>query len=172
MIYLTSNHRYFGNHDDMGHSTRALCISGEDIGYNCHCMPGEFSNATEAPKLVTVPGLNGTFEEPVKYMWETFNRTILIAEDCITVDDKWVWRHDIATHHVCWVTLRLRKNATIHQVTIMLVPSKNVLFPGSNHLLTTGADDSTLWLLPQCPLMKGHQHWWFAGVYNLEKGHL
>ena len=35
----------------------------------------------------------------------------------------------------------LRKKATIHQVTTMLATSKNVLFPGHNHLLTTGADD-------------------------------
>ena len=31
----------------------------------------------------------------------------------------------------------------------MLATSKNVLFPGHNHLLTTGADDPTLWLLPE-----------------------
>ena len=40
------------------------------------------------------------------------------------------------------------QKATIHQVTTMLATSKNVLFPGHNHLLTTGADDPTLWLLP------------------------
>ena len=34
----------------------------------------------------------------------------------------------------------LRKKATIHRVTIMLATSKNVLFPGHNHLLTTGTD--------------------------------
>ena len=33
---------------------------------------------------------------------------------------------------------------TIHQVTIMLVTSKNALFPSHNHLLTTGADDNSL----------------------------
>ena len=33
---------------------------------------------------------------------------------------------------------------TIHQVTTMLATSKNVLSPGHNHLLTTGADDLTL----------------------------
>ena len=33
---------------------------------------------------------------------------------------------------------------TIHQVTTMLATSKNVLFPGHSHLLTTGADDLTL----------------------------
>ena len=36
------------------------------------------------------------------------------------------------------------KKATIHQVTTMLATSKNVLFPGHNHLLNTGADDRTL----------------------------
>ena len=36
------------------------------------------------------------------------------------------------------------KNATIHQVTTMLATSKNVLFPGLYHLLTTGTDDPTL----------------------------
>ena len=38
----------------------------------------------------------------------------------------------------------LRKKATIHQVPTMLATSKNVLFPGHNHLLTTGTDDLTL----------------------------
>ena len=36
------------------------------------------------------------------------------------------------------------KKATIHQVTKMLDASKNVLFPGHNHLLTTGAYDLAL----------------------------
>ena len=31
----------------------------------------------------------------------------------------------------------------------MLATSKNVLFPGHNHLLTTGTDDPTLWLSPE-----------------------
>ena len=35
----------------------------------------------------------------------------------------------------------LHKNATTHQVTTMLATSKNILFPGPNHLLTTGTDD-------------------------------
>ena len=37
-----------------------------------------------------------------------------------------------------------RIKPTIHQLTTMLSTSKNVLFPGHNHLLTTGADDLTL----------------------------
>ena len=36
-----------------------------------------------------------------------------------------------------------KNNITIHQVTTMLSASKIVLFPGHNHLLTTGADDNT-----------------------------
>ena len=32
----------------------------------------------------------------------------------------------------------------IHQLTTMLSTSKNVLFPGHNHLQTTGADDPSL----------------------------
>ena len=38
----------------------------------------------------------------------------------------------------------LRKKATVHQVTTMLATSKNILFPGHNHLLTTGTDDWAL----------------------------
>ena len=43
----------------------------------------------------------------------------------------------------------LCKKATIHQVTTMIAISKNVLNPGHNHLLITGTDDLTLWLLPK-----------------------
>ena len=39
-----------------------------------------------------------------------------------------------------------KKQTTIHQVTTMLATSKIVLFPGHNHLLTTGTNDPTLWL--------------------------
>ena len=52
--------------------------------------------------------------------------------------------------------MALRKKATINQVTAMLATSKNVLFPGYNHLLTTGTDDPTLWLWPE----RSHWNWW------------
>ena len=42
-----------------------------------------------------------------------------------------------------------KKTPTIQQLTTMLATSKNVLFPGYNHLLTTSADDPTLWLSPE-----------------------
>ena len=40
--------------------------------------------------------------------------------------------------------LSLCKKAAIHQETTMLATSKNVLFPGHNHLQTTNTDDPTL----------------------------
>ena len=39
------------------------------------------------------------------------------------------------------VLLLTEQKATIHQVTTMLATSKNVLFPGHNHLLTTSTKD-------------------------------
>ena len=62
----------------------------------------------------------------------------------------------------------LRKKGSIHQLTTMLSTSKNVLAPGHNHLLTTGADDLMLWLSPE---RQGHQPRWLAGGYDLELGH-
>ena len=52
----------------------------------------------------------------------------------------------------------------------MLSTSKNVLFPGHNHLLTTGADDPSLagaWVIMK---VSGGQHWWLAGGCDLEIG--
>ena len=46
---------------------------------------------------------------------------------------------------ICFLLLiTQRKKATIHQLTTMLFTSKNVIFPGHNHLLTPGADDPLL----------------------------
>ena len=52
----------------------------------------------------------------------------------------------------------------------MLATSKNVLFLGHKHLLTTGTDDPSLKLSPECQSV-GHQYWWLAGGYDLEVGH-
>ena len=57
-----------------------------------------------------------------------------------------------------------RKKDTIHQLTTMLSTAKNVLFPGHNHLLTTGAGTWVIFKL------SGHQHRWLAGDYDLEIG--
>ena len=53
----------------------------------------------------------------------------------------------------------------------MIATSEIVLFPGHNHLLTTGTDDPTLQLSPESQRVKGHQYWWLAGGYDLEIGH-
>ena len=42
------------------------------------------------------------------------------------------------------VHLQEKQQRSIHQVITMLDTSKNVLFQGHNHLLTTGLDDSSL----------------------------
>ena len=41
------------------------------------------------------------------------------------------------------------QKATIHQVTTMLATSETALFPGHNHMLTTGTDDLTLSLFSE-----------------------
>ena len=53
----------------------------------------------------------------------------------------------------------------------MLATSKKVLFPGPNHLLTTGTDDPSLLAWAQAIIkVSGHQHQWLAGGYDLEIG--
>ena len=58
------------------------------------------------------------------------------------------------------------KKNTIHQVTTMLATSENVIFPGQNHLLTTGTDDSL------ALKVSSHQYQWLVGGPDLEVGHL
>ena len=48
---------------------------------------------------------------------------------------------DVSLHAGALQDFTLGKKATIHQLTTMLSTSKNVQFPGHNHLLTTSADD-------------------------------
>ena len=57
----------------------------------------------------------------------------------------------------------LGKKATIRQVTTTLAISKNVLFPGPNNLLTTGADDPSLAGAQALIIVKGNQHRWLTG---------
>ena len=49
----------------------------------------------------------------------------------------------------------------------MVATSKNVLFPGPNHLLTTSADAGTRAIIT----VSGHHYWWLADGYDLEIGH-
>ena len=53
----------------------------------------------------------------------------------------------------------------------MLAAPKNVLFPGHNHLLTTGTDDPSLagaWVIIK---VLSYQYLWLARGYDLDKGH-
>ena len=53
----------------------------------------------------------------------------------------------------------------------MLSTSKNVRFPGHNHLLTISTDDPSpagAWVIIK---VSGHEHQWFTGGYDLEIGH-
>ena len=50
----------------------------------------------------------------------------------------------------------------------MLATSKNVLFPGHNHLLTTGTDDPSLAGAQAIIKVKGHEYRWLASGYDLD----
>ena len=54
------------------------------------------------------------------------------------------------------------QKATIHQVTTMLAISKNVLFLGHNHVLTTGTDDPSLTDTRVIIKVSGYQYRWLA----------
>ena len=49
--------------------------------------------------------------------------------------------------------------------------SKNVLFSGHNHQLTTGADDPSRAGTQAIIKVLGNQHQWLACGYDLEIGH-
>ena len=79
--------------------------------------------------------------------------------------------------YACYETSRnpyivtLGKKSAIHQVTIMLVTSKNVPFPGHTHFLTTGTDDPSLGGAQVIIKVSSHQYWWLAVGYDLEIWH-
>ena len=53
----------------------------------------------------------------------------------------------------------------------MLTTSNNVLFPGHNHLLASGTDDSSPAGAQAIIKVSGHQYWWLESRYDLEIGH-
>ena len=54
----------------------------------------------------------------------------------------------------------------------MIATSKNVLFPGHSHLITTGTDDPSLAGTQARIKVSDHQYQWLAGGYDLEIEHL
>ena len=65
-----------------------------------------------------------------------------------------------------------QKKPTIHHLTTMLATSKNVLFPGHNHLLTTSTDDPPLASTRAIIKASGQKYRWLVGGCNLEIGHI
>ena len=57
----------------------------------------------------------------------------------------------------------LRKKASMQHVTTMQATSRNVQFPGHNHLLTIAGAWEIIKVLGQ--------YWWLSGGYDLEMGH-
>ena len=45
----------------------------------------------------------------------------------------------------------------------MVATSKNVLFPGPDHLLTTGTDDPSFAGARAIVKVSGHPYWWLVG---------
>ena len=79
-------------------------------------------------------------------------------------------------HHALRYRALRKKRHYIHQLTTMLSTSKNVLFPGHNHLLNTGTDDPFTLIITLAGAqaiikVPGHQHQLLAGGYDLEIGH-
>ena len=114
--------------------------------------------------------------------WMSYLRPGVIKQHKL-LTSLWGFKHIVLFRSICikqihilqWLdqlhTITLRVKATIHQVTTMLVTYRNVLFPGHNHLLTTGTDDPSLagaWVIIS---ISSHQHQWLAGGYDLEIGH-
>ena len=66
--------------------------------------------------------------------------------------------------YYCSVTAHYtaQKKPTIHEVTTMLATSKNVLFPGHNHLLTTCTNNSSLAGAQAIIKVSSHQYRWLA----------
>ena len=101
------------------------------------------------------------FDKEHSSLWAPYCHTVSLPPSMLSLCNAHISHNKCLTHTKCFkgfntlkeVTpstvlrqLPLRKEAAIHQVglTTMLATSKYVLFPGHNHLLTTGTDDPTL----------------------------
>ena len=76
----------------------------------------------------------------------------MTTDDVVSIDvSNAHWMFSVHCKCICPLTIQglccyitVGKKATIYQVTTMLATATNVLFPGPNHLITTGADDPSL----------------------------
>ena len=68
----------------------------------------------------------------------------------------------------------LHKKTTIHQVATMLATSKKLVEMSCFQVITTCLPPVLMtqhWLSPEHQRVKGHQHQWIAGGYDLEIWH-
>ena len=68
--------------------------------------------------------------------------------------------HELDNTFAANIRIHSPKKAIIHQVTTMLTTSKNALFPGHNHQLTTITDDLTFDLSSEHKRVNGYQYQW------------
>ena len=72
------------------------------------------------------------------------------------LNDCWMgWKFLNDKYHKETGVLYTAQKATIHQVTTMQATSKNILFPGHNHLLTTSAHHPDTLIIAQVPAYEG-----------------
>ena len=71
-------------------------------------------------------------------------RLLITCMECNNRDNKGAYGTTQIIDQMAGCSAKTAQKATIQQVTTMLATSKNDLFPGHNHLLTTGIDDLTL----------------------------
>ena len=83
-------------------------------------------------------------------------------------DNKTAWRTVFSAFTANWPNADTLQNKTLsHQVT-----SKYVQFPGYNHLLTTSADDLTLWLSPERQVDSMVVTWWIVAFLHYKRLYL
>ena len=80
-----------------------------------------------------------------------------IRDNCTRKDP---FSHNLYNRDSPPITVSAQKN-TIHQVTIMLATSKNVLFSGHNHLLTTA--DTQVIIKVKVHQQQGYSRWLWPG---------
>ena len=146
----------------------AGCALGTDV---CHWM---FETSQHGSRSRSFPFKRKIWGWDWKICKKTTTELYLNASSNI---HQFYWRHHRAKllkiPQEPWEELQITLTGQKKPLSTMLATSKNVLFPGHSHLLTTDADDLTLWLLSARVIIKvkSHQHRWLAGGYDLEIGH-
>ena len=97
--------------------------------------------------FITPKGNCASATVPIAMLMDAQHDMVLMATLCDTVHQTVstaARQGPLAARHDTMRMPTKHKNVTIHQLTTMLFTSKNVLFPGYNHLLTNGVDYPSL----------------------------